>query len=353
VITQRFLGKADLDPFVFDLINAGIRVIAPVRRNPQGREFVEYAQVQNSDMIILDGPHPVRPLKEVIFPPTEILFKWKQAKSLVEIEEGPTTFEETVIIGATPCDAAALEIVDRVMGWDYRDEPWFGRRQATTVLTVACAQGDESCFCTAVGLSPESPRGADWFLTPAAGGFAVQVLTPKGELLLERHKGRFPESADSRKPDVPGVSGKVQLTLTLQPDKIRMWLDKHFDDPLWKRIALRCHGCSACAFVCPTCHCFDIVDEPDGMDRGSRRRNWDACQPALFTLHGSGHNPRKDQTARFRQRILHKFSIYPGRFGEILCTGCGRCIRVCAAGMDLISILADIGQKAEETDSAL
>lgn len=353
MITKRFLSKADLDPFVLDLINAGVRVIAPVRRKQHGREFVEYAQVQNSDVIILDGPQSVRPLKEVVFPPTETLFKWKQAGSLVEIEAGPAIFEETVIIGATPCDAAALEIVDRVMGWDYRDEPWFGRRQATTVLTVACTQCDASCFCTAVGLSPESTRGADWFLTPAAGGFDMQVLTPKGELLLERHKRRVPESESAQKPVRPLVIEKVQMNLTLQPEKIRRWLDRHFDDPFWKQIALRCHGCSACAFVCPTCHCFDIVDEPEGVDRGSRRRNWDACQPALFTLHGSGHNPRKDQTARFRQRILHKFSIYPGRFGEILCTGCGRCVRVCAAGMDLISILADIGQKAEDTGAAL
>ena len=75
---------------------------------------------------------------------------------------------------------------------------------------------------------------------------------------------------------------------------------------------------------------------PTASTSGTRRRNWDACQTALFTLHGSGHNPRKDQTARFRQRIMHKFSIYPARFGEVLCTGCGRCVRVCAAGMDLV-----------------
>jgi ferredoxin len=347
------LGKADLDPFVLDLINAGIRVIAPVRRRQHGRAFVEYAKVRNSDMIVLDGSLPVRPLKEVVFPPTETLFRWKQSKSLVELEEGPTNFEETVVIGAAPCDAAALEIVDRVMGWDYRDEPWFGRRQATTVLTVACTQCDESCFCTAVGLSPESVRGADWFLVPVDGGFDVQILTPKGESLLDRFNGRFPKSENTRTMVSPRISDKVRKNLVLQPEKIRRWLENHFDDPFWKQIALRCHGCSACAFVCPTCHCFDIVDEPEGVDHGSRRRNWDACQPALFTLHASGHNPRRDQTARYRQRILHKFEIFPGRFGEILCTGCGRCIRACAAGMDLISILADIGRKAEETDATL
>jgi ferredoxin len=109
---------------------------------------------------------------------------------------------------------------------------------------------------------------------------------------------------------------------------------------------MRCHGCGACAAVCPTCHCFDIMDEPEGVDRGTRRRNWDTCQTALFTLHGSGHNPRHDQGARIRQRVTHKFGIYPKKFGEILCTGCGRCVRVCAAGMDLLEILGEIQRQA-------
>jgi ferredoxin len=353
VNTRRFFSKADLDPFVLDLIGAGIRVVAPVRRKERGRAFTEYRRIDNSDDIVLDGSQPVRPLKEVIFPQTETLFQWKQSQSVISIEESPTEFAETVVFGATPCDAAALEIVDRVMGWDYRDEFWFGRRQATTVIAISCTQCDDSCFCTAIGLSPESTRGADWLLTPGKDGFQVQVLTEKGQALLERHKNRFPEANGSRESLGSGVEQKVQSNLTLKPEKIRHWLSKHFEDPLWKRVALRCHGCGACAFVCPACHCFDIVDEPEGIDRGSRRRNWDACQPALFTLHGSGHNPRKDQAARFRQRIMHKFNIYPSRFGEILCTGCGRCIRVCAAGIDLVSILAEIDREAGEADGAL
>jgi ferredoxin len=347
------LSKTDLDSFALDLVQAGVRVIAPVRRKERGNGSIEYAQVSNPAEMLQDCAQPVRPLKEVVFPSAETLFRWKQAQSSIEIEERPAGFQETVVIGARPCDAAALEIVDHVMGWDYRDELWFGRRQATTVLTVACTQCDESCFCTAVGLSPESARGADWMLIPVDQGFEADILTPKGEALLKRANGRGVEANESAGTCNPPIAEKVRANLKLRPEKIRGWLEKHFDDPLWKSIALRCHGCGACAFVCPACHCFDIVDEPEGVDRGARRRCWDACQPALFTLHGSGHNPRKDQVARFRQRIMHKFNIYPARFGEVLCTGCGRCVRACAAGMDLVAILDEIGQKAEEADGAL
>jgi ferredoxin len=99
--------------------------------------------------------------------------------------------------------------------------------------------------------------------------------------------------------------------------------------------------------VCSTCHCFDIVDEHDSYDRGARRRNWDSCQSAKFTLHASGHNPRQTQCERLRQRVMHKFSVYPSRFDQILCTGCGRCARTCGAGMNLREILGELVRLAD------
>ncbi len=32
-------------------------------------------------------------------------------------------------------------------------------------------------------------------------------------------------------------------------------------EKLWEEQSLRCIGCGACAYVCPTCACFDIQDE--------------------------------------------------------------------------------------------
>ena len=53
-------------------------------------------------------------------------------------------------------------------------------------------------------------------------------------------------------------------------------------------------------------------------------------------------NPRPDQGARQRQRVLHKFSIYPDKFGEILCTGCGNCTRNCPEGQGMLTLLTGI-----------
>ncbi len=142
--------------------------------------------------------------------------------------------------------------------------------------------------------------------------------------------------------DAQALLGAPASGLARLPD----WLAAHFDHPFWNTLALRCHGCGACTTVCSTCHCFDIVDEHDTYGRGARRRNWDFCQSSKFTLHASGHNPRADQNQRTRQRIMHKFSIYPRRFDSILCTGCGRCARACGAGMNLPEILGQLVQLA-------
>ena len=116
-----------------------------------------------------------------------------------------------------------------------------------------------------------------------------------------------------------------------------------FDGPLWADQSLRCVGCGACAFVCPTCVCFDIQEEADTR-QGRRLRTWDSCGYHMFTLHASGHNPRETQGARWRQRIYHKFSYYPERYGTLGCVGCGKCTRACPVDMNLQEHLVEASQ---------
>ncbi|MDR1289843.1 MAG: 4Fe-4S dicluster domain-containing protein, partial [Planctomycetaceae bacterium] len=109
---------------------------------------------------------------------------------------------------------------------------------------------------------------------------------------------------------------------------------------------IRCLACGACTYSCPTCHCFDIVDE-GGASRGERVKNWDSCQFAFFTLHASGHNPRGNQSSRQRNRIQHKFRIYPDKFGSVLCTGCGNCARECSANLGVLPYVELLDKKSK------
>jgi sulfhydrogenase subunit beta (sulfur reductase) len=342
----RSISRENLAALVADLVQEGVEVVAPARAS-DGR--VDYRRVATFGEITWNDDMPRRSLKEFFLPPTEPLFSWKQEQGEIALEPVPTQFAPRVVLGARPCDAAGVVVLDKVMGWDYRDELWFGRREATTIVSLACGGIDGSCFCRVVGLSPETEKGADLVLYPVDGGFLARPVTDKGEALASAHAARFveapgadaaPAAAAPPSAGTGGIAGPVDL------GAVHDWLGGNFEHPLWEAIAFRCHGCGACASVCPTCHCFDIVDEPEGITEGTRRRNWDTCQEGRFTLHASGHNPRGQQNARFRQRVMHKFHIYPEKFGETLCTGCGRCVRDCPGGMDLPEIVARIAALA-------
>ncbi len=342
-----YISAENLAQLVDAVVASGTRVVAPVTA-ADGR--AGYSAITSLAQAAFNGVLPMPSLKAHFLPPSEALLSWRQHGGDVELTSAANVFPAQIVLGARPCDVAALDVVDAVMNWDYHDDLWNGRRAATTIISVACPGVDESCFCTAVGSGPDATRGADALLVPVKGGYLLESVSEKGEAFLGEY-GRFFDDAGSdavaaAESSRAAARASVESNLSVDTARIADWIDGHFDDDLWPTLGPRCNGCGACASVCPTCHCFDIVDEPAGVGAGIRRRNWDTCQSSKFTLHASGHNPRGDQNARHRQRISHKFYIYPHKFGDVLCTGCGRCVRACPSGQDLVEILQTIDQLA-------
>ena len=360
-----FISEAGLRDLTADLLESGTEVIAPVaeeicaspsavasaacRMPGETPVEIEYRRLTDAAELDVSRGLPVLSLKGFFLPEHEALFCWEQRGTTITIKPVPTTFAPRVVLAAKPCDSAALEIVDKVMNWGHEDELWNGRRAATTIINLACPSIDESCFCTAVDLAPDSTKGADGLLMPVEGGYLFEPSTDRGREFAEAHKRHFAsgcggEEHRNRQAEDESAAARARVAANLEIDaaSVRDWIDTHFEDPLLAALGARCNGCGACTSVCPTCHCFDIIDEQTGVGQGTRRRCWDGCQSRLFTLHASGHNPRDTQGARYRQRLNHKFAIYPLKFGEVLCTGCGRCTRVCHAGQDLVEILAAI-----------
>ena len=310
-------------------IAAGMEVAGPRRVKP-GRVF--YARAEAAAELLLEPCRPANSIKEFFFPRHEKLYGYRVTGAGIELFDADAAPPPQVVFAGRPCDAAALPILDRVFDWDYPDRFYLGRREASTVVTFACRESDAECFCTAVGLAPDAARGSDALLVEAGDGvFEVRLLSDKGRALFA---GRTAPS---------DLVGRAAAPPAPQFDAARAgaFARDRFEDPFWGAATLACLGCGACAYTCPTCHCFDIADE-GANGRGERVRNWDACQFEMFTLHASGHNPRATQGARQRQRIYHKFHVYPEKFGEILCTGCGNCGRNCPAGLGVLPLVTQI-----------
>lgn len=313
------------------LSEKGWLVVAPVMDGEKAR----FTRWSPSDRIETRAI-PCNSVKDLLFPKSEIIAEYSHDGDSFQLERTGTGSRRTVVLCARPCDLAALKALDAVFNWDFKDELYNAKRAAVTVVSLACPAADEHCFCTSVGIKPDSSAGADAALGFAGGGatLLLEALTEKGREVVEAAGGFLRPAAASPDPaaDVPARFDAKDVTA---------WLGDNFESPFWKEIALSCLGCGACAYACPTCHCFDIQDEGN-RKKSVRVRNWDACGFALFTLHAGGHNPRPDQSARFRQRVMHKFRYFHDRFGMLLCTGCGRCSRVCQAGLGVREICEKI-----------
>ena len=127
---------------------------------------------------------PANSVKEFVFPRHELLCRYQMEGNRVELTNGGAEVPAQILLGVRPCDAAALPILDHVFNWDFRDELYNRRREATTVVTLACASHDESCFCTSVGLGPQAERGSDVMLFDLGDEFEVRCLTDKGRALF-------------------------------------------------------------------------------------------------------------------------------------------------------------------------
>lgn len=335
---QKYISQQNFTTLLDRLISGGKRVVAP-RMNAG---TVLYEPLQTASEMVLDQL-PRRSGKEAFFPLCEDILSYEKEGQQVSVSDvDPAAFPETVLMGVRPCDAAAIPVLDAVFSWDYKDQFFLERRKKTTIIGLACTAADDACFCSAVGLSPGDPAGADLFLTPVdGGGYLCAMQSEKGSALVAAHPELFTEPDNVRA--LPLAEPQVER---IDLARVKQWLDEHFEDPAWDAIATRCVGCGACAFVCPVCHCFDIVDEGTEK-RGKRRKNWDACGFWKFTHHASGHNPRDGQPKRYRNRIMHKFKYYNDKFDKTLCTGCGRCIRLCPVGIDIAGIVAEIARREE------
>jgi ferredoxin len=301
-------------------------VVAPRRR--EGR--VELGELRTFDELDAGRGPAISSAKGVVFPPVAKILGYRCRGTEVELEDPAPPAVPTLVLGVRPCEARAFAALAAVFDWDTPDALFAARMERTTVVSLACTEADEACFCTSVGGGPADSQGSDALLRPlVSGGFAVELRSERGRELFAR-AGELPRLG-------PGaaLAPAPALPPAFDAAVLREVLARRFDDDVWADQSLRCLGCGACAFVCPACACFDIQDEPGRDGAGRRLRCWDSCGLRAFTLHASGHNPRARQSQRWRQRVYHKFAYMPERLGIAGCVGCGKCSRACPVDMSL------------------
>ncbi len=337
------LDKGALAPLVNALM-ADYRVVGPQAKGPQ---FV-FEPITDPVQLRLDYNTTILPPKKVLQPPQERLAtftlpprRWGGQEGAEEPRVEPVIeAAPTVLLGVHTCDLHAIRLLDEVFSQDYPDAHYLERRRQTVIVSMECLEPcDEHSFCKSMG-TLTADEGYDLHLTDLGPAYAVDVATEAGEQVLSRY-GTANETTDADVRRLNEVLSAKWPRFTYRLDfdaaELPALLSMAYDHPLWAELGKRCLACGSCTNVCPTCYCFNVLDEVNvALTEGERLRRWDSCQLDEFARVAGGENFREARSARQRHRFMRKGKYIYEKFGELGCVGCGRCIRTCVANISIV-----------------
>lgn len=347
------LDKANLD-HVLSRWNQTIPVYVP---SGKGKDIsllpmVDFPRTDNYINLTL-------PVKEFFFEQKESLFRWDREGTAIKVENLSKQHSgERILYGVRACDTYGIGYTDHFFLREFEDTNYASRRDKVYIVAVNCLKAGPHCFCTSVGTGVFSTIGHDLAFTELEGFYLVESATVKGQQLIEAAADFFVPVSDEFAGDVSpgillgmkeGLRQKVADSFPLKMDLTNLHADMAvtFDAPFWLDEANACIGCTGCTNVCPTCTCFNVVEENRDQDHGMRVRYWDSCQSDHFTRNAEFHNPR-NALSRTRYRVYDKLKYIEERFGYKGCSGCGRCTDVCPTYISIIDIIHAIQKAAKE-----
>jgi ferredoxin len=347
-----FLQDSDLTRFI-SLLRKGT-VYGTVDR--EGRSAYEKVSDETEERILLAVAPPVESLKSFLFPAKERVAVYPSSLKEETPSGGMPEESSQTVIGARACDICAMKVLDKIfLEQDVKDPFYESRRKNMVLVTTDCVEAKESCFCNLLGEKPYPEQGYDVNFSPIEGGYLVSSGSEKGQEIVARGKDMLKEASaeqladrDKRREAVSAELKKQNAEFESKVDAREMPLDQLAAEK-WAKLTGTCVECGACNFICPTCHCFLLYDQPCRESSGNeRQKTWDSCLLGNYAkmagVGGMKPTPRPELRDRFENRIRHKFEWMVGNINLLGCVGCGRCIEACMAGLDIRDTFKEFGQ---------
>jgi len=341
IFMKRILDKRKFEDF-FEFLRAHYDAIGPTRMGTATTyAHVAFNYVRKIDQLELKYQTTIIPPKRLFLPDNEALFSFKKRDGEMVLEDLSRKWDrKNVLLGIHPCDVVALSRLDKVFGEVYRDPYYWNRRENTIIVALTCDEPGEHCFCNVVGAGPDLEKGYDLLMTDLGDRYLVEAGSELGASLLkiDVFRNATPEDERDREEHLRRVRERLERNEKnrFKVEGLAEVLREKYNDVLWDEYWRRCATCGSCTMVCPTCHCFAIIDRA-GVNQveGKRSRVWDSCLFERFAQIAGGLNFREERGSRFKHRIYDKF-LYPViMYGAPFCVGCGRCIKFCWCGIDI------------------
>ncbi|HEC23767.1 MAG TPA: Ni/Fe hydrogenase subunit beta [Chloroflexi bacterium] len=321
----KIMPKAALPAWI-DRLCADYRVVGP---KPLHGQYI-FGDIHSAEELALDYTTTVLPPKKYLLPPREELLRFEGSNAEPVIEEDAPP---TVVLGVHTCDLHAIHLLDRVFEQGYADQHYRAHRENVVLVSIECLKPcSEHSFCKDMG-TLSADEGFDLHLTDLGDDYAVDIGSEKGEALLEgldAVRDATPEDYERVNHVMAEKWPRFPYRLEFDVTELPSLLAVSYHSEHWDELGERCLSCGMCTKVCPTCYCFNVVDEVDfTLSAGKRIRHWDSCQIDEFAVVAGGHNFRPTRAARQRHRFFRKGKYQWEAYGLLGCVGCGRCAQAC------------------------
>jgi ferredoxin len=284
--------------------------------------------------------------KNEYFPPSQVMWRSEIVGDTLVFRQPDRSHALLAIVGARPCDVAALRILDHVLEEGvHRDSRYSERRDSNFIAVVECASPADTCFCASMKSGPGIDEDFDVALTELndelGHRFIARIGSPRGADVLSSVSTRPANELDLEARALLLETASRAMSRSLPFDEVANLLARNVEHPRWLDVAERCLSCGNCTSVCPTCFCSDVHDTTDTSGAIERRRTWSSCFDLEHSyLHGG--SVHESSSSRYRQWMTHKLSTWWDQFDSTGCVGCGRCIVWCPVGIDITEEVAAI-----------
>jgi sulfhydrogenase subunit beta (sulfur reductase) len=299
----------------------------------------------DANTFTLDYGKPSLPQKSEFLPQSEVMFELKKGK-YSEVIAG----NGKLLFGMRACDVMGMRQAASFMNRDVSDPYYKPKEEGVMKIVMACSgPQNETCFCSTVGSGPSAQKGFDLQFYDLGETFLVEAESERGKQLIA--DGSFGEvddaEAETKKEEFKANASKAMEEVSALREAMERLRDGSISEKVWEYFGKKCIVCGGCAFVCPTCTCFNVSDYATKPGEGLRVRSWDACLFGGFTKEASGHNPRGNQALRLKRRHEHKLLYYNET--DILeglcgCVGCGRCSDYCPVHIGTLEVVKAIAE---------
>ena len=235
----------------FAAVSASQSLYMPVDGNDGRASYKKWSE----GVTLSKALNTVRSAKDFFFPQTENLCDFNRNGLNIEIIDNRTESEDFVVFGVRACDARSFTILDKVFLVDPVDSYYATRREHGTIVTMACTEPEENCFCNVFGIEAAAPEGdaACWMTEDA---LYIKANNEKGEKFIESVKSLLSEcgseAVEAQQKETKAIMDKLPFA-GISTDYFRKnTLLEIFNSDKWAKLSEACLGCGTCTFVCPT-----------------------------------------------------------------------------------------------------